>query len=158
MADLVIERLHVTDDVAASKHGTDAPVDDRAREEQVLEQVRRRASATRIDPEGAVAFFQDQMVASKMVQQGLLERWATHPQEAPVTSPDLGRVRERLDRLTAELLHELKVMARTADPSGGCDARPALTARFDAAQLDPLHRRALETATRSLVSERTSPC
>ncbi|WP_235882285.1 gamma subclass chorismate mutase AroQ [Streptomyces apricus] len=104
LTDLVIERLQVSDDVAASKYGTDSPIEDPAREEQVLEQVRTQAVATGVDPDAAVAFFRDQITASKVVQKGLFARWSAHPQEAPTTRPDLGLIRERLDRLTTALL------------------------------------------------------
>ncbi|WP_431039374.1 gamma subclass chorismate mutase AroQ [Streptomyces sp. P6-2-1] len=90
---LVVERLRVSDDVAASKYATGSPVDDPAREAQVLRQVREQAAAAGGDPDAAAAFFRDQIAASKTVQKGLLARWTARPAEAPRTQPDLGRTR-----------------------------------------------------------------
>lgn len=108
LTDLVVERLRVSDDVAAAKFGTGSPIDDPAREQQVLDQVRQQAVALGLDPEQAAAFFRDQITASKVVQRGLFARWTVHPDETPTTRPDLGEIRTRLDRLTTDLLSELK--------------------------------------------------
>ncbi|MFI7387295.1 chorismate mutase [Streptomyces sp. NPDC049813] len=152
LTDLVIERLRVGDDVAASKYGTDAPIEDPAREEQVLEQVRQQAVLAGVAPEAAVAFFRDQITASKAVQRGLFARWTAHPGQAPTTRPDLDRIRERLDGLTTALLHELKETEGVRARPLACAAHLALASGVGAAgeQLDGLHRRALETATRSV--------
>ncbi|MEV4089273.1 gamma subclass chorismate mutase AroQ, partial [Nonomuraea fuscirosea] len=115
LTDGVIERIRVSDDVAAAKFGTGSPIEDPVREEQVLEQVRKQAVAAELDPDAAVAFFRDQITASKVVQKGLFARWTAHPQEAPTTRPDLGQIRERLDQLTTDLLAELKNTERVRD-------------------------------------------
>jgi len=149
LAALVVERLLVTDGVAASKFRTGAPVDDPAREARVLEQVRTEADAVGADPDVAVAFFRNQIAASKVVQQGLLARWSEHPDAAPATRPDLDQVRERLDRLTTGLLRELAAVSRLHEDPGVRAARLARAGRSHAARLDPLHRRALGAATRT---------
>ncbi|MYR55181.1 gamma subclass chorismate mutase AroQ, partial [Streptomyces sp. SID625] len=114
---LVIERIRVGDDVAAAKFGTGAPIEDPAREGRVLDQVRAQAAAAGLDPDAAVAFFRDQITASKITQRGLFARWTARPGEAPATRPDLGPIRERLDRLTRALLDELKDTERSrAEP------------------------------------------
>ncbi|MEV5889542.1 chorismate mutase [Nonomuraea fuscirosea] len=152
LTDVVIERIRVGDDVAASKFGTDSPIEDPVREEQVLEQVRKQAVAAELDPDAAVAFFRDQITASKVVQKGLFARWTAHPQEAPTTRPDLGQIRERLDRLTTDLLAELKNTERVRDQPVACRVHLGLATASGAARerLDPLHRRALKTATQSV--------
>ncbi len=83
LTDLVVERLQVSDDVAASKFGTGAPIDDPAREQQVLDQVRAQAGALGLDQDAAAAFFRDQITVSKVVQRGLFDRWTAHPDQAP---------------------------------------------------------------------------
>ncbi|WP_413760800.1 chorismate mutase [Streptomyces sp. MMBL 11-3] len=152
LTDLVIERLQVSDDVAASKYGTDSPIEDPAREEQVLEQVRMQAVTTGVDPDAAVAFFRDQITASKVVQKGLFARWSAHPQEAPTTRPDLGLIRERLDRLTTALLQELKNTEELRDRPVACTVQLALAAGSGAVRerLDTLHRQGLKAATESV--------
>ncbi|WP_372351077.1 chorismate mutase [Streptomyces sp. KL116D] len=152
LTNLVIERLRVSDKVAESKFGTDSPIDDPAREEQVLTQVRDKASDLGVDPEAAVAFFQDQIAASKVVQKGLFARWTAHPEEAPTTRPDLGQIREQLDRLTTDLLQELKSTEELRDKPVACTVQLALAAASGAVreELDTLHRQALRTAPDSV--------
>ncbi|GAB3011401.1 hypothetical protein GCM10023080_092490 [Streptomyces pseudoechinosporeus] len=152
LTDLVIERLQVSDDVAASKFGTDSPIDDPAREQQVLEQVREQAGSLGLNPDTAVAFFQDQITASKAVQKGLFARWTAHPDEAPTERPDLDQIRTRLDQLTTDLLHELKATEKLRNKPIDCAVQLALAAGSGSIleQLDPLHRQALKTATRSV--------
>ncbi|MFC5827359.1 chorismate mutase [Nonomuraea insulae] len=152
LTDVVIERIRVSDDVAASKFGTDSPIEDPVREEQVLEQVRKQADAAGVDPDAAVAFFRDQIIASKVVQKGLFARWTAHPEEAPTTRPDLGQIREQLDRLTTDLLQELKNTEQLRDKPIACTAQLALATGSGAAleRLDTLHRQALRAATHSV--------
>ncbi|WP_433340113.1 chorismate mutase [Streptomyces sp. CA-253872] len=149
---LVVERLRVSDDVAASKYATGSPVDDPAREAQVLRQVREQAAAAGGDPDAAAAFFRDQIAASKTVQKGLLARWTARPAEAPRTQPDLGRTRARLDALTTALLQQLTNTEQERRNPATCAARLALATASGKAllRLDPLHGRALGTATQSV--------
>ncbi|GHJ40884.1 chorismate mutase [Streptomyces sp. TS71-3] len=152
LTDLAIERIRVSDDVAASKFGTDSPIEDPVREAQVLEQVREQAGATGVNPDAAVAFFQDQITASKIVQRGLFARWTAHPEEAPTTRPDLDQIRQRLDQLTTALLHELKDTEQLRDRPVACTVQLALAGGSGAVleRLDTLHRQALRTATDSV--------
>ncbi|PZG16923.1 chorismate mutase AroQ, gamma subclass [Nonomuraea aridisoli] len=152
LTDVVIERIRVSDDVAASKFGTDSPIEDPVREEQVLQQVRRQADAAGVDPDAAVAFFRDQITASKVVQKGLFARWTAHPEEAPTTRPDLGQIREQLDQLTTDLLQELKNTEELRDKPVACTVQLALATGSGAVRerLDTLHRQALRVATQSV--------
>ncbi|WP_225440214.1 chorismate mutase [Amycolatopsis eburnea] len=152
LTDLVVDRLRVGDDVAAAKFGTDSPIDDPAREEQVLAQVRTQAGALGLDPDAAAVFFRDQISASKVVQRGLFARWTAHPDEAPVTRPDLGQIRARLDRLTTELLAQLKATVDVRARRIPCTAQLALAAGSAVVldRLDELHRQALGTAVHSV--------
>ncbi|MFE5111359.1 chorismate mutase [Streptomyces sp. NPDC056663] len=154
LTNLVIERIRVSDHVAESKFGTDSPIDDPAREEQVLEQVREQAAVVGVNPDAAVMFFRDQITASKVVQKGLFARWTAHPDEAPTSRPDLGQIREQLDQLTKDLLQELKSTEELRDKPVACTVQLALAAGSGAVleQLDTLHRQALRTATDSVCS------
>ncbi|MGW6792649.1 chorismate mutase [Streptomyces chartreusis] len=149
---LIIERIQVSDDVAASKFGTDSPIEDPVREAQVLASVRKQAEAAGVDPDAAVAFFQDQITASKTVQRGLFDRWTAHPEEAPTTRPDLGPIRSKLDQLTTALLTELKDTEQVRGKPVACRVQLALAGVSGAAveHLDALHRQALRTATDSV--------
>lgn len=77
---------------------TDAPINDPAREQAVLDTVVAKSTQLSIDPVVAVAVFTDQIEASKAVQYGLYSWWSAHPGQAPLTRPDLGQVRPILDR------------------------------------------------------------
>lgn len=154
LVDLVVERLRVSDDVAAAKFGTGAPIDDPVREQQVLDQVRAQAAALGLDPDAATAFFQDQIAASKVVQRGLFARWTAHPEEAPTTRPDLGEIRTRLDQLTTALLQQLKATVDVRGEPIACSIQLALATGSAVVLegLDSLHRRALRTAVDSVCS------
>ncbi|MDT8915195.1 chorismate mutase [Amycolatopsis sp. PS_44_ISF1] len=149
---LVVERLRVSDDVAAAKFGTTSPIDDPGREQQVLDQVRARATALGLDPDAAAAFFRDQITASKVVQRGRFARWTAHPDQAPTTRPDLGPIRTRLDRLTADLLDRLKATVDLRSERVPCTVQLAVAAGSAVVleRLDALHRRALGTAVHSV--------
>jgi chorismate mutase-like protein len=156
LTDLVVERLLVGDDVAASKFGTTSPIEDPVREEQVLEQVRKQAVGAGVDPEAAAVFFRDQITASKVVQRGLFARWTAHPEEAPTTRPDLARIRVRLDRLTTALLGQLKATEGVRAQHVPCTVQLALatTSAVVLQDLDGLHRQALGFAARSTCASR----
>ncbi len=158
LTDLVIERIRISDDVAASKFGTESPIEDPVREEQVLEGVREQAAAIGVNPDAAAVFFRDQITASKIVQKGLFARWTAHPEEAPTTRPDLGPIRERLDQLTTDLLQELKNTQELRDKPIACTVQLALAGGSGAVleRLDTLHRQALRTATHSVCSSSAS--
>ncbi len=152
LTDLVVERLRVGDDVAAAKFGTGSPIDDPAREEQVLNQVRAQAAAIGLDPDAAAAFFRDQITASKVVQRGLFARWTAHPDEAPTTRPDLGEIRTRLDRLTTDLLARLASTVDIRAERTPCTVQLVLATGSAVVldRLDALHREALGTAVHSV--------
>ncbi|MFE2642659.1 chorismate mutase [Streptomyces nigra] len=149
---LVIERLLVSDQVAASKFGTARPIDDPAREQQVLDEVRLQAGPLGLDPDATVSFFRDQITASKVVQKGLFTRWTAHPDEAPTTRPDLTKIRTQLDQITAELLQELKATRNLCNSALSCNLQLALATQSGIAVkgLDKLHRQALRGATDSV--------
>jgi chorismate mutase-like protein len=152
LTDLVIQRLVLGDQVAASKFGTGQPIDDPVREQQELAAVRQRALAMDLDPDATVAFFGDQINASKIVQRGLFARWTTHPDQAPTSRPDLGTLRATLDALTTELLQQLQATQSVRQPSVSCAVQlieGAVSGEI-VRRLDSLHRRALDTALHSV--------
>jgi chorismate mutase len=151
---LVAERIEVGDLVAASKFGTDKPIDDPAREQVVLDQARASAVQLGIDPEETVVFFRDQIEASKVVQRGLFTRWTAHPAEAPTTRPDLNEIRATLDKLTTDLLQALR--STTYVRHAGLRCAVDLTANSIATDiehhLDRLHTQAFQGAVTDVCS------
>jgi chorismate mutase len=148
LTDLVIQRLLVGDQVAAAKFGTGKPIDDPVREQQELAVVRQSAVSLGINPDAAVSFFQQQINASKVVQQGLFDRWTAHPDQAPTSRPDLGTIRTELDQLTTELLQQLVAQQPVLSHEPGCriDLSLADATGELLSHLDALHRHALQVA------------
>ncbi|WP_368396935.1 chorismate mutase [Streptomyces sclerotialus] len=150
LAELSAERLATADLVAAAKWGTGSPIDDPAREEQVLDAVAQRARELGADPARTVAVFRDQIEANKIVQRGLHRRWAADPAEAPTTRPDLTEVRKEINRINEGLVRAIagSSAARTA-PSCGPVLTVAAARAVRDAHLDALHTVALARALRS---------
>ncbi|MBO2445493.1 chorismate mutase [Actinomadura barringtoniae] len=139
------ERVLVADKVAAAKFGTTLPIDDPAREKQLLDTVAAKSAALGIPPRTSVRIFRDQIEANKVVQRGLFARWTAHPDEAPKERPDLQKeVRPILDRITDRLLAQIKATQRTRGQAS-CGPRLAVAyvkiSKRD--QLDALHGAAL---------------
>ncbi|PWG08114.1 chorismate mutase [Streptomyces sp. V2] len=116
IADLAAQRLATADLVAAAKFGTSSPIDDPAREQQVLDAVAAQAEQLGADPDAVRKVFRDQIEANKLVQRGLFQRWTDHPDQAPTSRPDLSVVRVEINRINTELVKALA--ATTADRSG----------------------------------------
>lgn len=147
------QRLATADAVAAAKWRTGRSISDPAREKVVLDAVAVRSVTRGLDPDECVAFFRDQIEASKVVQYGLFSDWSADPARAPRNGADLGHVRPVLDEITPELLDQLAA-TRLTRTNADCVARLRNVVDFvaRAENLDPLHRRALERAVRSLCS------
>jgi chorismate mutase len=153
LTDLAAQRVLVSDEVAAAKFGTDKPIDDPVREQQELAEVRTRSVELGIDPDSAVAFFQDQIAASKVVQRGLYARWTAHPKLRPTHRPDLvTEVRPKLDALTTEILQQLQATQSIRRPTPGCRVDLLLSRVYVEVTrpLDHLHRQALRVALPSV--------
>ncbi|RKF49149.1 chorismate mutase [Paraburkholderia fungorum] len=101
---LASQRLALAEPVARWKWANHQPITDTPREQALLADVEKRAVAANVDPAFARAFFQDQIDASKDVQDALFANWrSTRPPEGP--APDLATsTRPQLDRLTQSLV------------------------------------------------------
>src|SRR5262249_55487337 len=97
---LVSKRLSLAEPVAHWKWVNHRPIDDARRESALLADVAKRAQAAGVDPAFAHEFFQDQIDASKDIQNALFDQWRkTRPPEGQ--APDLdAQTRPQLDRLT----------------------------------------------------------
>ncbi|MGA4845079.1 chorismate mutase [Streptomyces sp. G5(2025)] len=154
LAELSARRLATADLVAAAKYGTGGPIDDPAREKQVLDAVARAAREADADPRDTVRVFRDQIEANKAVQRELFRRWDADPAKAPQERPDLAEVREEINRVNGELVRAIAASAgaRTAPYCGGALAAATAHVRHTD-HLDALHSLALERALRSVCTE-----
>jgi len=151
VVELAAARLATADLVAAAKWGTDSPIDDPAREQQVLDDVAAQAQQLGADPDEIRVIFRDQIEANKIVQRGLFQRWTDHPDQAPTTKPDLAVVRRQINQITSALVQAL---ADTSTTRATVACRPELAlAAFQIHHedhLDALHTRALIRALPSI--------
>lgn len=103
IVELAARRLALAVDVAAAKFAGGQPVDDPAREQQILDWVAEEPGEAGRD--ARVAFFRDQMAASKIIQRGLLAYWRAHPEDVPGRSHNLARdIRPALDSINNRML------------------------------------------------------
>jgi chorismate mutase len=151
LAGLSADRLLVADQVAAAKWGTDSPIDDPAREQQVLEAVAEQAREAGGDPVATSKIFRDQIEASKVVQRGLYRRWQADPSSAPTERPDLAKVRLEINRINGELVRAIAdtADARTAPSCPGRLLAGALATGHEK-RLDALHAVGLTRALPSV--------
>jgi chorismate mutase len=146
---LSAERILLADKVAAAKFGTSTPIEDPAREQQVLDRAAALAAEAGIDAEETVEFFRAQIEMSKLVQRGLYALWTKRPELAPAERPDLStEVRPELDRITVALIDQLAATEDLRGSSPRCVvslvvAGIAADRRY---HLDRLHERALRGA------------
>ncbi len=97
LAQLIVMRLDLMDEVAAYKFLNDVPVEDREREAVVLSRAVEAAEDAGLDGATTVAFFSAQIEAAKAIQSCWIERWRRGDASAPAAAPDLtGAIRPRL--------------------------------------------------------------
>ncbi|MFF7973513.1 chorismate mutase [Streptomyces sp. NPDC007905] len=151
VVELSAERLATADLVAAAKWGTESPIDDPVREQQVLDSVAAQAEQLGVDPDEVRLIFRDQIEANKTVQRALFRRWTDHPEQAPATRPDLSVVRKEINRVNAALVQTL---AGTAADREAPVCLPELVLAVvhvhHEKDLDPLHTTALARSLRSV--------
>jgi len=101
---LASQRLALAEPVARYKWANHQDITDTPRENALLADVAKRATALDVDPAFARAFFQDQIDASKEVQNALFEAWR-NGQPPTGAAPDLATsTRPQLDRLTQAMV------------------------------------------------------
>ena len=141
---LTSQRLALATPVARWKWQNHRAITDPEREAALLTDVASRAPAQNVDPAFARVFFQDQIEASKVVQNALFERWRSGgPPQEP--APDLATTtRPELDRLTKALLVALARVAPLRD-AADCPTRLARSVdhwkavtRYDATEASAL--------------------
>jgi chorismate mutase len=154
LIELVVQRLTLAHDVAAVKYANGQPIDDSAREEEILRAVASAPEVSASYRQTEIQFFRDQIEANKVIQRGLYQRWHAHPEEVPDGSPGLAEeLRPQLDRITAQIMLQFESVAQMPRVSLGdvadlVDER--LSTEASARQLPRLHRSAALFAMRSL--------
>jgi chorismate mutase-like protein len=131
-------RLLLAEDVARFKWNTKAPIEDRAREAQIIAGLAKQAESVGVPAAQAEAFFRAQIEASKTVQRELFARWEAEHHGPFADAPDLaGVTRPKLDALTAQLLRGLADNQKLLhDPTHRAEAARLLS-QMDAAALSP---------------------
>ncbi|MFW2241022.1 chorismate mutase [Rhodococcus opacus] len=143
-------RLATADAVAAAKWGTPSPIDDPAREAQVLNAVATQAADEGLSAARVQQVFRDQIEANKEVQRALFAWWSVAPGAAPTVRPDLSQVRPVIDRRNSDILLQLREQEAVLAGPGCVPALVDATVAVAAEQrLDPLHQ---ATLARALVS------
>ncbi len=153
LVDAAAQRLQTADPVAATKWLSGAPVTDPARVAQVLGSMARDAEAQGLPAEYARTVFGDQIDANEAIQYSRFSWWKLDPAAAPAAAPDLETSRARIDALNQQIVIGLAQQWQLLH-SPECPVRldAAKAAVAGARQLDPLHRQALDAATRSYCS------
>jgi chorismate mutase len=100
------ERLNIADQVALTKWDSGKPIQDTAREAQVIGNARKQAVQKKLDPDEAADFIAAQIEANKLVQYGLLAVWQAAHKAPDVPRPDLGQIRPKLGELQVRLLQQ----------------------------------------------------
>ncbi len=124
---LVSQRLALAEPVARWKWANHQAITDTPREAALLADVAKRAAAAQVDPAFARAFFQDQIDASKEVQNALFATWrSTRPPEGararprhqhPASARPVDQIADRRTRARADAAHGagLSVARRARD-------------------------------------------
>jgi chorismate mutase-like protein len=157
LAELVIERLALSLDVAAAKYFNGRPIDDPVREHQILESMTRELNGFGLPRQIARQFLSDQLEANKIVQHQLQQRWREHPEEVPAVRRSLSaEIRPDLDNITAQMIGEFKHMEEVPQVRYGyiedlVDAK--LLTKMPSPDLQKANRDAAVFALRSFVAE-----
>ncbi|MFL6626189.1 MAG: gamma subclass chorismate mutase AroQ [Vitreoscilla sp.] len=125
---LIDARLLLANDVAQYKWNHHLPIEDAAREAQVIDALGKRADALGVPQPWAQAFFRAQIEASKTAQTELFQGWDVFRRGEFAGAPDLATVtRPKLDKLTDELLHAIaENWTVLGDPKRSADVARAM--------------------------------
>jgi chorismate mutase len=101
-------RLGFAEQVALAKWDTSTPVEDAAREAQVIASATKAGESRGLDPAWVSHFFKVQIEANKLVQYSLIAEWrrlGKAPDHTPVSLA--AAIRPELDKVQDELIAEL---------------------------------------------------
>ncbi|WP_238841428.1 chorismate mutase [Prescottella equi] len=144
---LIAQRLSMADPVAAAKWGTDRPIDDPARERDVLRSVGEQARGAGLEAGRVEAVFRAQIEANKELQRGLFDYWQRVPTVAPDIRPELTTIRSTLDNLNRDIVAEISARRQMlAGPECLPDLAAAAIDVIATERVDALHQAALVRA------------
>jgi chorismate mutase len=119
-------RLSFAEQVALAKWDSGAPVEDTAREAQIIASAIKAGKSRGLDEAEVSNFFRSQIEANKLIQYSLLAEWRRVGRAPDHTPVDLaGTIRPKLEQLGSELIPELTETA---------DIRPSRSCRTDVAK------------------------
>ena len=151
LLDLLAQRFEVTTLVARAKWNAKFPVEDVAREQALLADLRGRAGAHGLSGDWVETFFRAQIEAGKDLQRVLIARWTAAQAPPFADAPDLrGELRPRIDALNTAILAALgdltphldrhAVQARLRERGPARLASPDISPELAARALAPLVR------------------
>jgi chorismate mutase len=150
LVDAAARRLQVADPVAANKFHTGGPIEDPAREQQVLDAVSAEATTLGVDPAYVRTAFRDQIDATVAIEYTRLAQWKFDPAVAPVDAPDLAASRGVIDALNREMVTLMAdEWSKLHSPACPAELDQAKTTVVAQRGLDPLYRQAVDFATRN---------
>lgn len=101
------ERLNISELVALNKWDSGKPVQDNAREAQVIANARKQAAERKLDPDDVADLIAAQIEASKLLQYSRLAQWQAAHKAPDTPRPDLNNdIRPKLDNLQNLLLKQ----------------------------------------------------
>jgi chorismate mutase len=150
LVDAAAQRLQTGDAVAASKWTTGGPIEDHAREQQVIGAVTTAARDRGVDTGYVGRVFRDQIDATVAVEYGRFSEWKLDPASAPVTAPNLSDSRTAIDVFNRTMVAEIAAQWDSLH-SPGClgDLEAARNAVVVDRGFDDLYQRGLAFATGS---------
>jgi chorismate mutase len=150
LVDAAAQRLQTGDAVAASKWTTGGPIEDHAREQQVIDAVTTAARDRGVDTGYVGRVFRDQIDATVAVEYGRFSEWKLDPASAPVTAPNLSDSRTAIDGFNRTMVAEIAAQWDSLH-SPGClgDLEAARNAVVVDRGFDDLYQRGLAFATGS---------
>ncbi len=150
LVDAAAQRLQTADAVAASKWITEGSIEDKAREQQVIDAVTTAAGESGVDPAYVERAFHDQIDATVAVEYGRFSDWKLDPASAPTAAPDLSDSRATIDALNRTMVSEIAGQWNSLhSPRCLLDLEAARGTVAAARSLDDVYQRALAFATRS---------
>jgi chorismate mutase len=101
------ERLYISELVALTKWDSGKPIQDSAREAQVIANAKKEARLRKLDPDDVADLIAAQIEASKLVQYGRIAQWQAAHRAPDTPRPDLDKqIRPKLDKLQNVLLQQ----------------------------------------------------
>lgn len=144
----ISERLALATPVALAKWHKGTPVADAERERQVIATAQTQGAGLNLPPVEVQQLMRAQIEASKQVQRTLHEHWRAAGTAPEIPLRDLAvDIRPQLDQLQARLLQAFAAFAALRDKPG---CQLMLAAAVEGQAGDPLHARAMQTATEGL--------